>query len=77
MSDKLKSRLYQHEHDCRESSWHKIKKTALAEHYFSTGYEFDFNKVWDCIRCIRFRAKLFKKEKLIYIYKYLYQTVAS
>lgn len=39
----LKKRIYQHSYDCREYNREKIDKTALAQHHFETGHNFNFN----------------------------------
>lgn len=44
-SQYLKSRLYHHKHECKEIIPHKVEKTALTEHPFFTGFEFDFDRV--------------------------------
>lgn len=38
----LKSRLYQHQYDCRAINGDKKEKTALSQHHFSTGHKFNF-----------------------------------
>ena len=41
----IKSRMYQHQYDCRPINRNKNDKTALAQHHFYTGHHFDFSKV--------------------------------
>ena len=41
----IKTRMYQHQYDCRDINRLKKDKTALAQHHFYTGHHFDFSKV--------------------------------
>lgn len=40
----LKTRIYQHQYDCREKNRTKKEKTALAQHHFTDGHNFNFER---------------------------------